>query len=317
MSTPPPLLGLHHVTAIAADAQRNHNFYADILGLKLVKVTVNFDDPSAYHLYYGDGVGSPGTIITFFVWRGAFAGRAGVGQPIAVAFSIPQASLGYWFERLQEKGLRPIGPLERFGEKFLLLRDVDGMTVELVAEADGRLFTEWHGGPVPMQHAIRGLHGVTLLASGHEDTEQFLTKEMQMKKVADQLGTFRYAIGQKDSQGFIDVKVAPDFLPGTMGAGTIHHIAFRTAHDQAQTEWLESLSHHGHNVSPIMERVYFRSIYFREPGGSLFEIATDEPGFTLDESVAGLGTTLALPPWLELQREFIAGALPPFPYMQR
>lgn len=309
------LHGLHHVTAIASDAQRNHNFYTGILGLRLVKVTVNFDDPSAYHLYYGDGVGTPGTILTFFIWKSAFPGRAGVGQPVAVAFSIPQASFGYWLERLQEKGLRAIGPLERFGEKFVLLKDPDGMTVELVAEAADRPFDAWTEGPVPAEHAIRGLHGVTVLESGYEETAGFLENDLGMSRIAEEHSVFRYAF-DAGIPSFLDLKCAPDYLAGTMGTGAIHHIAFRAKDGAEQNEWLSALSHHGHNVSPVMDRVYFRSIYFREPGGVLFEIATDQPGFTADEPRAQLGSSLALPPWLEAERSSIQASLPPFPKEQ-
>ena len=304
------LLGHHHLTAIASDAQKNHKFYTDVLGLRLVKTTINFDDPSAYHLYYGDGVGSPGTILTFFIWKGAFAGRAGVGQAAAVALSIPQASLGYWLTRLQDKGIKTIGPLERFGEKFLLIQDPDGMTVELVADAELRPFSEWEGS-VPMEHAIRGLHGVTVLEGGYEDTADFLTKELGMKKLAEEHGVHRFQFGSK-RKGFIYLKVAPEYFPATMGTGTIHHIAFGAKNDKDQKAFHEALKHHGHNVSPIMERVYFRSIYFREPGGVLFEIATDAPGFTVDETKEKLGSSLRLPPWMEQERSSIEAALPPF-----
>jgi glyoxalase family protein len=305
------LNGLHHVTAIASDAQRNRNFYSDILGLRLVKVTVNFDDPSAYHLYYGDGIGSPGTILTFFIWQGASAGRAGTGQPITVAFSIPQASLGYWIHRLQDKGVQAIGPEERFGEKFLLLRDPDGMTVELVTQTDDRPFDAWKEGPVPSENAIRGLHGVTLLESGFEDTADFLGKELNMTQTAEYHGIFRYTMGKSSS--YIDLKVAPGMMSGALGTGTIHHVAFSTKDDTEQREWLHTLSHHGHNVSTVMDRVYFHSIYFREPGGALFEIATDQPGFTIDETRAELGSSLQLPPWYEDERKSIEAALPPYP----
>lgn len=310
---PVPLLGLHHVTAIASDAQRNYNFYTEILGLRLVKVTVNFDDPSAYHLYYGDGVGSPGTIVTFFVWKGAFQGRAGTGQTISVAFSVPQRSLGYWLTRLQEKGLKAIGPEERFGQKFLLLKDPDGMTVELVAEAEDRASDKWQEGPVPTEHAIRGLHGVTLLQSGYEDTSDFLATELDLEKTGEHLGTFRYTFRGPGPKTCIDLKAAPDFLAGIVGVGSIHHVAFRTENNAAQYDWLQTLSHRGHNVSPIMDRVYFRSIYFREPGGVLFEIATDGPGFTVDEPRPALGASLMLPPWMEDERAAIEQALPPYP----
>ncbi|HRH93975.1 MAG TPA: ring-cleaving dioxygenase [Candidatus Peribacteria bacterium] len=306
------LLGHHHVTAIASDAQRNRNFYVDILGLRLVKVTVNFDDPTAYHLYYGDGVGTPGTILTFFIWKGAFAGRAGLGGATAAAFSIPQASLGYWVTRLQEKGLKAVGPIERFGEKFLLLQDPDGMTVELVADPAERPLNAWEEGPVPPEHAIRGLHGVTLLEAGYEETADFLTKELGMTKHAEYLGTSRFAFGTK-ARSFIDLKCAPEYFAATMGTGSIHHIAFRTKNDADQKQWHRTLSHHDHNVSPILDRTYFRSIYFREPGGVLFEIATDAPGFTVDEKREALGGGLKLPEWMETERSAIEAALPPFP----
>jgi glyoxalase family protein len=305
--------GFHHITAIASDAQRTRNFYTDILGLRQVKVSVNADDPTAYHLYYGDGVGSPGTILTFFVWKDAQEGRAGVGQTITVAFSIPQASLGYWLTRLQEKGLKAVGPLERFNEKFIMLKDPDGMTVELVAEANNRDFEAWEEGPVPVEHAIRGFHGITLLERGYEETADFLVNELGMIKQEEYFGTYRFAFAGEKTPSFIDVKVAPDYLSGSMGTGVIHHVAFRAENNQEQHAWFQALSHHGHNVSPILDRFWFRSIYFQEPGGALFEIATESPGFTIDEPREKLGEALMLQPWIEDQRAQIEASLPPFP----
>ncbi|MBP9773570.1 MAG: ring-cleaving dioxygenase [Candidatus Peribacteraceae bacterium] len=306
------LLGFHHLTAIASDAQRNYNFYTNILGLRLVKVTINFDDPSAYHLYYGDGVGTPGTILTFFIWKNAYAGRAGAGQTIAAALSIPQASFGYWLHRLQEKGVPPLGPFERFGEKFILLKDPDGMTVELVADPEIRTFDAWAEGPVPVEHAVRGLHGITLLETGFEETSKFLTSELNMIQKKEELGTFRYSFSE-NSKTYIDLKCAPDYFASTMGTGSIHHIALATEDDATQVQWLKSLSNHGHNASPVMDREYFHSIYFREPGGALFEIATQGPGFTVDEPREKLGTSLQLPPWMEKDRVLISSMLPPLP----
>ena len=307
------LLGIHHVTAITSDTQRNVDFYTGLLGLRLVKVTVNFDDPGAYHLYYGDETGHPGTILTFFAWPGAPRGRAGTGQLSSVAFTIPQASLDYWSQRLRSAGIQHQGPSTILGESMLLLHDPDGMAIELVAHPRALERPGWTGGLVPAEHAIRGIHSVTVREEGYEHTARHLTRTLGFRLVAEEQNVFRFEVGAGGPGALITVRCTPELLRGTIAAGSIHHVAWRTDTDAQQLSWQEVLSSQGVNVTPILDRQYFHSIYFREPGGVLFEIATDPPGFTIDEPVEHLGSQLKLPPWLEPARAEIEQALPPFP----
>jgi glyoxalase family protein len=307
----PPLPGLHHVTAITSDAQRNVDFYTGLLGLRLVKVTVNFDDPGAYHLYYGDEVGHPGTILTFFVWPGIGRGRPGTGQLTAVAFTIPEASLAYWSQRLLSGGLEYQGPRTYLGEQVLSLRDPDGMAIDLVAHPRAQERPGWTGGTVPAENAIRGLHSVTVWEEGYEHTAHLLTATLEFRLLAEEQHVFRYEVGAGGPGALINVRCGPDVLRGRMAGGSIHHVAWRTATDAQQQSWREMLSAQGVDVTPILDREYFHSIYFREPGGVLFEIATDPPGFTVDEPVEHLGSQLKLPPWLEPARAEIEQVLPP------
>ncbi len=305
------LLGIHHVTAITSDAQRNVDFYTGLLGLRLVKVTVNFDDPSAYHLYYGDEVGHPGTILTFFAWTGIPRGGPGTGQLTAIAFTIPQASLDYWAQRLLSGGIHHQGPRTHLGELVLSLRDPDGMSIELVAHPRAQERPGWARGTVPAEHAIRGIHSVTVLEEEYEHTAQHLTETLGFRLVAEEQNVFRYEIGAGGPGALLNVHCAPEFLRGMMAGGSIHHVAWRAATDAEQQIWREALSSHGVDVTPILDRQYFHSIYFREPGGVLFEIATDPPGFTVDEPVEYLGSQLKLPPWLEPDRVEIEQMLLP------
>ncbi len=308
------VLGIHHVTAIASETQRNVDFYTGLLGLRLVKVTVNFDDPSSYHLYYGDEVGHPGTILTFFSWPGAPRGRAGTGQLSAVAFTISEASLDYWTGRLRSAGIEHQGLSTSLGEAALVLHDPDGMTIELVAHPRAEERPGWTGGQIPPEHAIRGVHSVTVWEEGYESTVRHLTETLGFRLVAEEQNLFRYEVGAGGPGALITVRCAPESLRGTMAAGSIHHVAWRAATDEEQLNWRESLSSQGVDVTPILDRQYFHSIYFREPGGVLFEIATDPPGFTIDEPVERLGSQLKLPPWLEPARVEIEQVLPPFPH---
>jgi glyoxalase family protein len=307
------LLGIHHVTAIMGDVQRNVDFYTGQLGLRLVKVTVNFDDPGAYHLYYGDEVGHPGTILTFFAWPGIPRGRPGTGQLTAVAFTIPQASLHYWTQRLLSGGIGHQWPRRPLGEQVLSLRDPDGMAIELVAHPSAQERPGRVGGTVPAEHAIRGIHSVTVWEEGYLHTAQHLTETLGFRLVAEEQNVFSYEVGAGGPGAVINVRCAPEFLRGMMAGGSIHHVAWRAATDAQQQIWQEALSSQGVDVTPILNREYFHSIYFREPGGVLFEIATDPPGFTIDEPAEHLGSQLKLPPWLEPSRSEIEKALPPFP----
>lgn len=309
----PRILGIHHVTAIAGDPQQNVRFYTETLGLRLVKLTVNFDDPGTYHLYYGDGLGRPGTIMTFFPWPGAPRGVVGLGQVAVTAFSVPPASLDFWRRRLEASDIASRGPHRRDDDRVLEFEDPDGLPLELVAgAADVR--PGWDGGPVAADYAIRGFHSVTLAGRpprpASERTLTFLHGPMGFRVVADGEERVRYAMGGGEPGALADVLLTA--LPrGRLAAGTVHHVAWRTPDDTQQAAWRERLAAAGLDVTPVRDRQYFRSIYFREPGGVLFEIATDPPGFATDEPVEDLGARLRLPPWLESRREMIERSLPP------
>ncbi|MFC4550373.1 MULTISPECIES: ring-cleaving dioxygenase [Halorussus] len=305
--------GVHHVTAIASDPQRNVEFYTDVLGLRLVKKTVNFDDKYTYHLYYGDERGTPGTILTFFPFDGAAQGRVGAGQVGATAFAIPPGSADYWVDRLESKGVSVGDSRERFGETVVPFEDHDGQPLELVESAsksDG--IDPWDDSPVPVERAIRGFHGVTLNSTDFGATATVLeTMGYEREGISDD-GTdgrtrFRAA---GDRASVVDLVDAADEQRGRQGYGTVHHVAFRTPDDESQAAWRDRLGDAGLFVTPVKDRQYFRSVYFREPGSVLFEIATDPPGFTRDETVEALGTDLKLPPWLENDREAIESRLP-------
>jgi glyoxalase family protein len=306
---PQAIAGLHHVTAIASDPQRVLDFYAQTLGLRLVKRTVNFDDPGAYHFYFGDAAGTPGTILTFFVWPQASRGSLGIGETSAVAFRVPDTSLDFWEERLLEAGVPVERADDRFGEKVLSMGGPDWMRVELIGTSDSGEYVKPHAGDVLAQHAIRGFHSATLCESGFELTARIL-EEMGFRKSEQEKSRTRFAADGDAPGRYIDLLVQPHLVYGRLGAGTIHHIAFRTPDDAAQVEWREDLIGRSLNVTPVLDRNYFRSIYFREPGGVLFEIATDPPGFGIDEPAESLGESLKLPAWLEKYRARIERVLP-------
>jgi glyoxalase family protein len=303
--------GLHHVTAIAGQPQTNLNFYTGVLGLRLVKLTVNFDDPQTYHLYYGDGQGHPGTIMTFFPWPGAMSGRIGTGQLTVTSFAVPEKSLPYWRERLRKRDVEFQEATSNFGEELLFFPDPDGLQLELVSTPHAEADRVWERGPVPTEHAIRGFQRVTLSENGYERTAALLTETLGFKQVGKEGNRFRYAVGNGGPGRIVDLVCAPEGRPGRVAVGTIHHVAWRTATDQQQAEWRDRLTTLQYDVTPIIDRQYFHSIYFREPGGVLFEIATDPPGFATDETMDRLGTSLKLPPWLEKARSQLEQLLPP------
>ncbi len=303
--------GYHHITAICSDAQRNVDFYTGTLGLRLVKQTVNFDMPETYHLYYGDAVGSPGTILTFFAWPGAPRGRQGAGQAAVMALTIPTASLGYWVERLVGQGVPFEGPARRFEEQVLALRDPDGLALELVTADGGGPAAPWPGQPVPPEHAIRGLHSAALWSARPEATIRLLLDPFGFRHLAEADGRVRYATGAGGAGAVVDVVSAAGFPEGQVAVGAVHHIAWRARDDAEQAAWQRAVAERGLGVTPVQDRKYFRSIYFREPGGVLFEIATDEPGFAVDEAPDRLGSALQLPPWLEPRRAAIEANLTP------
>jgi glyoxalase family protein len=305
------ITGLHHVTAIASDAQRNLDFYVGLLGLRLVKQTINFDDPGSYHFYFGDAVGTPGTILTFFAWPGAHRGVRGVGEIEATAFTIPAASVGYWLERLKGHRVDVSRVPERFGDGVISFADPDGMLIELIGSMPGSEIQPWAEGPVPVEHSIRGLHSVSAALESREGTTALLTESFGYRFVQEAGNRVRFAAPSGGNIGkTIELVCTPGAQPGRLGPGSVHHIAFRVPDDAQQQAWREKIVSLGYSVSPVMDRVYFRSIYFREPSGILFEIATDVPGFTNDETAAELGTKLRLPPWLERTRPRIEKVLP-------
>ena len=305
-----PIQGLHHITAIASDPQANLDFYVQVLGQRLIKTTVNFDDPGTYHLYYGDETGTPGTALTFFPWRDMHRGRVGAGETAAMAYAIPKGSLSWWMDHFIEHRIEMEGPIKRFGESVLRISDPDGMVIELVATDDPSTVQAWTEGPIPKEHVLQGFHSVTLLLTEVDPTAGVLVDEMGYEFVGKEDNRYRYRGASNDRGLYVDILHVPDAPRGAFGAGSIHHIAFRTVDDEEQLEYLETLRAAGLQVTPVQDRQYFHSIYFREPGGVLFEVATDDPGFTLDESVEELGSSLKLPSWYESKRPQIEARLP-------
>ena len=303
-------IGLHHVTAFSGQAARNLDFYTRVLGLRLVKKTVNFDDPGTYHLYYGDETGRPGTILTFFPIAHAAPGRVGIGETQETAFRVPRASIGWWLQRFVETGVRHEAPTPLFGEPTLRLRDPDGMVLALVG-VDTAEGAAWSASDVPAEHAIRGLHGVTLLLADEAATAAILTSVLGLREVGRE-GTFVRHGGSAGLGAFVTLRVVGDFLPGRPGAGSVHHVAFRAADDAAQAAMAEALRReHGLSVTEQRDRQYFRSVYFREPSGVLFELATRDLGFDVDEPLDRLGTGLMLPPQHEHLRSRLESRLTP------
>ena len=301
--------GIHHVTAIASDPQANVDFYTKVLGLRLVKQTVNFDAPHVWHLYYGDEQGSPSSILTFFPWPGVMKGKEGAGLTTATAFSVPPESIGFWHERIKTLGLTTEGPVVRGDSEVLTLFDNDGMRLELVA-SPGDSRSGWDGvSDIPQEHAVRGLHEVTLSERNLDPTASMLTSFLGMGLSSETAGAANFSMGEGGAGASVQV-IGGIQDRGLQAGGTVHHVAFRAPNLQTMESWRQELVGRGVNVTEVMDRQYFKSIYFREPGGVLFEIATDEPGFDIDEPLLELGRKLKLPPWLEPSREQIQHSLP-------
>jgi glyoxalase family protein len=307
---PEPLPGIHHITAMTPSAADNLAFYENVLGLRLVKQTVNFDDPFTYHLYYGDAQGSPGTILTFFPWQNLPQGRPGAGMVTAVAFAVPGGSLDYWAGRLERYSVR-MRSARRFGDQVLAFQDPHGLALELVSSPGKASTVHWQASPVEAAHAITGFHSATATLRSMDGIKTLLTQVLGMRQVQREGNRFRFATADAAAPGRIyDVVADADAPEGRQGAGSVHHIAFRTPDDEAQGAWQTLLRQAGVPATEVRDRHYFRSIYFRSPGGVLFEIATDPPGFTRDESLADLGGTLKLPPQYESMRARIEARLP-------
>ena len=301
--------GLHHITAISSDVKRNVQFYTQVLGLRFVKKSVNQDDTGTYHLYYGNYTGAPGTTLTFFPWGKLPRGRPGRGQAYATAFSVPAASLSYWQKRLIRLKVATFSIEERYGDQVLPFLDHDGLRLEIVAttEADSR--PPAPSTEIPAEHAIRGFHSTTLALNDISATAALLTGQMGYRQVGAAGYRTRYTVAGGGPGTYVDLLVDPSIPRGLNGAGTIHHVAFRVPDDAAQAAARTVLQEHALMVSPVIDRAYFKSIYYREPAGVLFEIATDQPGFAIDEPVETLGTKLSLPPHLEPHRAEIEAGL--------
>ena len=304
--------GLHHVTAIAGDARRNHDFYTRTLGLRLVKKTVNFDDPHTYHFYFGNATGAPGTLLTFFPWHDVPPGRLGVGQATATAFVVPPGSLGFWTDRLAAAGVVHQAPARRFDpdpEHYLTLSDPDGTQLELVARADDR--PPHATADIAADYALRGFSGVTLTLRDHAPTARLLTEVFGYRADRQQDNRHRFVTDAVAQADVIDLVQLPTEPSGRVAGGSVHHVAFRVRDEAEQMAFRERLLARGLHVTEQIDRQYFKSLYFREPGGVLFEIATDTPGFAVDEAPDALGTHLVLPPRYEPRRAEIEQALPP------
>jgi glyoxalase family protein len=302
--------GIHHITGIAGNPRRHVTFYTRVLGLRLVKRTVNFDDPGSWHLYYGNEIGAPGTALTFFIWDHAEGGRPGVGQAVETAFAVPETSIGYWVSRLVEKSVTHDQPERRFGETVIGLRDPNGLRLELVGSRSAAAEFGWTGEEIPAEHAIRGFHGVTLWLDNPKPTADVLRNVLGFAAKESEDSRQRFtAAGPLGAH--VDLRTVPRAFAGLLGPGTLHHVAFRAASDTEQAAMADAFRRLGLRPTDQIDRRYFRSVYCREPGGVLFEIATDDPGFTLDEPKEKLGTTLQLPPWYEARPAEIEQALPP------
>jgi glyoxalase family protein len=302
--------GLHHITAISGPAQENLDFYAGVLGMRLVKKSVNQDDPGTYHLFYADAEGHPGADLTFFPWAQMAPPRLGHGLAIEVALEVPAGSLDYWGTRLAKYGT-PLGTIQRrFGDKTLPLMDPHGMKLALVesAAAKPRSFTPWDGSPVPAERQIRGLYGTQLWEREADVTARFLTEILGFEHQGTDNGLMRY--GFPGTAGLVDIREAADERRGAWGVGCVHHLAWRVDDEEHQLAVREQVEAVGRRPTPVIDRFWFKSVYFKEPGGVLFELATDGPGFAVDESPEHLGENLVLPPWLESHRAMIQGGLP-------
>ena len=315
------LHGIHHVTAVTGRAPDNLAFYTQVLGMRLVKKTVNQDDVSAYHLFYADAAGSPGSDLTFFDWPQAIRRRPGTGTVAATGLRVPAAALDWWATRLEANGVAHDGIAERAGRQTLAFSDPEGQRLQLIADgaAGG---TPWTGSPVPVDMAIRGLGAVTLSVAHLEPTEYTLTEAMGFQRIGeyaapeDGKAVLVFSVGPGGPGAEVHVAVRPDAPYGAVGIGGVHHVAFRTPNAEEHVAWQRKLTAAGLQPTPVIDRFYFRSLYFREPGGILFEIATDGPGFATDEDAEHLGERLALPPFLEPRRAAIEAGLRPLPSLR-
>jgi glyoxalase family protein len=302
--------GIHHITAIAGNAQRNYDFYTKVLGLRMVKRTVNFDDPGTYHFYYGNENGTPGTILTFFPWEGIVNGRAGTGMATDIGYSVPAGSLDFWTERFKEHKIQHGVPAERLGETYLPFQDPDGLQFDLIVSKSPDERSAWTTSQVGGDAATKGFHSVTLTLKSIKPTAAILTDVFGYELKEQEGNRFRYVTSAIPTASVVDLVEDAQGVRGLSGAGTNHHVAFRVTNEAVQMEFREKILKKGLHITPKINRDYFFSLYFREPGGVLFELATDNPGFTVDEPLSELGKHLQLPSQYETMRTDIEKTLP-------
>lgn len=304
------ILGIHHITAIAGPAQRNYDFYTKILGLRFVKKTVNFDDPGTYHFYYGNENGTPGTILTFFPWTYVKRGTVGTGMATEIGYSVPAGSLDFWSKRFEECKIKQEKQVERFGETMLPFEDPDGLKLNLIVPAKEDNRKPWETNDIKADTATKGFHSVTLTLRNMKPTAEILTDIFGYTLLKQQGNVYRFVTDAIENANIVDIIEEPNGKPGIVAGGTNHHVAFRVKNEEVQAAIREKVIAHGLNITPKIDRNYFFSLYFREPGGVLFEIATDNPGFATDETVNELGSHLKLPSQYEPQRLQIEKTLP-------
>ncbi|HEX6191761.1 MAG TPA: ring-cleaving dioxygenase [Chitinophagaceae bacterium] len=304
------ILGLHHITAIAGQAQRNYDFYTKVLGLRLVKKTVNFDDPGTYHFYYGNENGAPGTILTFFPWTYVKRGTTGNGMATEIGYSVPAGSLDFWKDRFKEKNIKHNQPAESFGEQFLSFEDPDGLKLNLIVPSKEDARKPWQNEGVDGGVATRGFHSIVLSLKDMKPTAEVLTSIFGYHLLKQEGNKYRFVTDAIDTAAIVDIIEDPTGKPGIVAGGTNHHVAFRVKNEEILMAFREKIESSGHNITPKIDRNYFFSLYFREPGGVLFELATDNPGFDVDEPVTELGSHLKLPIQYEPQRARIEQTLP-------
>jgi glyoxalase family protein len=304
------VLGIHHITAIAGNAKRNFDFYTAVLGLRFIKKTVNFDDPGTYHFYFGNESGTPGTILTFFPWERMSKGKQGTGMATEIGYSVPDNSLAFWADRFKANGVKVIESGHRLGEEYLSFEDPDGLPLTLIVPASPDSREPWQTQEVNVQAATRGFHSITLTLRSIAETAGILTDIFDYSLLKQEGNRYRFVTNAVTGAGIVDLIEAPRETAGINAAGTIHHVAFRVKNEEVLMQYRQKVLSSGLNITPKIDRNYFFSLYFREPGGVLFELATDNPGFTVDEPLEQLGKHLRLPPQYESRRAEIEKVLP-------
>ncbi|MCW3090123.1 MAG: ring-cleaving dioxygenase [Ferruginibacter sp.] len=304
------IAGLHHITAIAGNAKRNYDFYTGVLGLRMVKKTVNFDDPGTYHFYFGNETGAPGTILTFFPWEGIGTGRIGTGMASEIGYAVPIGSLGFWAERFQQLGVQHETNIERFGEKLLSFTDPDGLKINLIEPLQDDQRKPWQAAGVTEKEGLKGFHSIVLTLNDIKATAEILTDVFEYRLQAQEGNRYRFITDAVENASIVDLEEAPELGRGVNAAGTNHHVAFRVANEDILMNYRAKIAARGLSITPKIDRDYFFSLYFREPGGVLFELATDNPGFATDETAEALGSSLRLPKQYEPSRAKIEAVLP-------